>query len=79
MENITISMFKSSCLKSLEKVKNTGKPLLITKKGAPMALVSPPPCAKKKKTLFGAMKGTIEICGDIVSPLPEEDWEALKK
>ncbi len=32
----------------------------------------------KKKSLFGSMRGTAEVLGDIVSPLPEEDWEVLR-
>jgi hypothetical protein len=27
--------------------------------------------------LFGALKGSVEVRGDIVSPL-DEDWEALR-
>ena len=79
METIAISKFKATCLKLLERVKNTGEPLLITKKGSPIALVTPPPRLPKKRSAFGSMKGSIRIKGDIVSPLPEEDWEVLKK
>ncbi len=32
----------------------------------------------KKKSLFGCMRGTAEVLGDIVSPLPVEDWEVLR-
>lgn len=79
METIAISKFKATCLKLLERVKNTGEPLLITKKGSPIALVTPPPRLPKKRSAFGSMKGSIRITGDIVSPLPEEDWEVLTK
>jgi len=27
---------------------------------------------------YGSLRGTAEIVGDIVSPLPEEDWEVLR-
>lgn len=27
---------------------------------------------------YGCLRGTAEIVGDIVSPLPEEDWEVLR-
>lgn len=36
------------------------------------------PAEPKKKSLFGCMRGTAEVLGDIVSPLPEEDWEVLR-
>jgi plasmid stability protein len=32
----------------------------------------------KKSSLFGCMRGTAEIVGDIVSPLPEQDWEVFR-
>jgi antitoxin (DNA-binding transcriptional repressor) of toxin-antitoxin stability system len=77
METIAISKFKATCLSLMERVKKTGKPLLVTKRGEPVCLVEPPPPPPKRKNAFGCMKGTILIKGDIVSPLPEDDWEAL--
>lgn len=79
METIAISKFKATCLRLLERVKNTGEPVLVTKLGEPIAVVTPPPRRTKKKSSFGSMKGTIKIHGDIISPLAEEDWEVLKK
>ena len=78
MESIAISKFKATCLSLLEQVKNTGEPLLITKRGDPVALVTPPPPVKKNNA-FGCMKGTISIEDDIISPLPKDDWDVLKK
>jgi prevent-host-death family protein len=75
MDTIAISKFKTVCPSLLEQVKKTGKSLLITKRGKPVALVSPPPPQGKSKKSFGCMKGTISIKGDIISPLSEEDWE----
>lgn len=34
--------------------------------------------AAPRKSLFGSMRGTAEIVGDIVGPLPAEDWDALR-
>ncbi|MCD6569593.1 MAG: type II toxin-antitoxin system Phd/YefM family antitoxin [Deltaproteobacteria bacterium] len=76
METIAISKFKATCLSLLERVKKTGQPLLVTKRGEPVALVTPPP-PPKEKISFGCMKDTIIIEGDIISPLPEADWEVL--
>jgi len=64
----------------LEKVKKSGKPLLVTKSGKPVALVSAPDTSPEKaKHFFGCRKGTVTIKGDIVKPLPEKDWEVLEK
>ena len=80
MQTINITKFKTTCSSMLERVKKTGKPLLITKRGKPVALVSAPAApAERAKSFFGCMKGTVTIKGDIVKPLPVKDWEVLKK
>ena len=78
METVAISEFKATCLKLLQKIKDTGQTVLITKQGEPIALVSPPPPKPSRRSAFGMMKGTIRITGDIVTPLSSEDWEVLK-
>lgn len=78
METVAISEFKATCLKLLERIKNTGQAVLITKKGEPIALVTPPPPPTKPKSGFGVMQGTVQIKGDIIEPLPLEDWEVMK-
>ena len=73
--------FKAHCLRILDEVERTGEPVTITKRGKPVAEVK---AVEKPETeaapLFGFMKGSIQILGDIVeSPLDpdwEEQWEA---
>ena len=77
METIAISKFKATCLSLMERVKKTGKPLLVTKRGEPVCLVEPPPPPPKREKSFGCMKEAIVVEGDIVTPLPENDWEVL--
>jgi prevent-host-death family protein len=66
--------FKAKCLKLLDEVAEKRKPIIITKRGKPVAQIVPMP---PDVELFGAMKGSGEILGDIISPLDVE-WEALK-
>jgi prevent-host-death family protein len=76
---MAISEFKARCLALIERVRRTGQPLLITKRGVPVAQIVPPPLPEPaRKSAFGCMKGTVEELGDIVEPLPEEDWEVLR-
>ena len=78
LETVTISKFKATCLRLLSDVKRTGRPLLVTRKGEPIALVTPPPLPKPKVWL-GSLRDTVKIKGDIISPvLDEKDWEVLQ-
>jgi prevent-host-death family protein len=79
MESMPISEFKATCLAVLERVRTTGQPLLVTRRGKPVAQILPPPPEKKAGSGFGSMKGTARILGDIVGPISsEEEWDAAK-
>lgn len=71
--------FKAKCLKLMDEVQQTGEEVIITKRGKPVAKLVP--AAKEKPFLFGSMKGSVRITGDIVGPILDEDWEEqwLKK
>jgi prevent-host-death family protein len=79
-EIVPVTKFKAACLALLEKVKKTGQPILVTRRGEPIALISPPPRPEKPKTWLGSFKSKGRIVGDIVSPIADErDWEALRE
>ena len=79
MEEIAISKFKATCLAVLESVRKTGKAVLVTRFGEPMAEVVPPHRSRRPKRWVGSLAGTGQITGDIVSPASEEDdWEVLR-
>ena len=79
MEAIAISKFKARCLAILERVRRTGEAVLVTRRGVPVArVVPPPPPDPAAESTFGCMAGSFEEVGDIVAPLPEEEWEALR-
>lgn len=79
MEEIAISKFKATCLAVLENVRKTGKTVLVTRFGEPVAEVVPPHTSRRAKRWVGSLAGTGQINGDIVSPAGEEDdWEALR-
>ncbi len=78
MEEIAISKFKATCLRLMDEVKKTGKTIIVTRKGEPVAQVSPPPPPAKTESWMGSLKDTVEIKGDIISPASnEQDWEVL--
>jgi antitoxin (DNA-binding transcriptional repressor) of toxin-antitoxin stability system len=77
MRDIPISKFKAQCLGLIEQVHKTRQPLRITRHGRPVAEVPAGPDRKRK--FVGDMVGTIEIVGDIVSPIIDlEDIEAYR-
>ena len=59
--------FKAECLALLDRVAETGEPLVVTKRGKPVARVVP--MLNKPTRLLGAMRGRITTVGDIVAPL----------
>jgi prevent-host-death family protein len=71
---IAAGEFKAKCLKLMDRVESTKEEIIITKRGKPIAKLvpfeegEPPP-------LFGRMKGSVTIVGDIVAPL-DVRWEA---
>ncbi len=81
MENevVTISKFKATCLALLDKVKRTQQPILVTRRGEPIALVSPPPEPKKPESWLGLFRKEGKIMGDIVAPIQDlNDWDVYK-
>ena len=78
-EMVPISKFKATCLSLLDQVKRTGQPIVVTKKGQPIAQVIPPPPPERPVSWLGSFKAKGKIKGDIVSPVAEEkNWEVLK-
>jgi prevent-host-death family protein len=78
MKEVAISEFKAKCLGLVEQVRKTKRPIRLTRFGKPVAEVVPPSPAGEPGEWLGSMKGRMEILGDIVSPVMDEnDWEAL--
>lgn len=77
MQSIPISEFKATCLAVLERVRQTGQPVLVTKHGQPIAEVVPPrPVKSEGRGFVGRMAGQFEIVGDITQPvISAEEWE----
>ncbi|MDB4980491.1 MAG: hypothetical protein JWM82_1243 [Myxococcales bacterium] len=63
----------------LEKVRRTGTPLLITRRGQPIAEIVPPSAEHGRQDWLGSASGSGTITGDIVEPIGVGDWEALRE
>ena len=66
--------FKAQCLKLMDQVRETHESIVITKRGTPVAKLVP---IEKwhPKSLFGFLKDSVIIRGDIVGPTGEK-WHA---
>lgn len=77
MKKIAAAVFKAQCLTLMEDVRSTKQPLLITKRGKPVAKLVP--VDGGKDDFIGRLEGIVRIMGDIESPVePPEAWDALR-
>jgi prevent-host-death family protein len=77
MKSYPIGQFKARCLRLMEEVRTKREPILITKRGRPLARVVP--TADEPRDVFGCLADVLEIVGDVESPVVEpRKWSALK-
>ncbi|HEX3743229.1 MAG TPA: type II toxin-antitoxin system prevent-host-death family antitoxin [Bryobacteraceae bacterium] len=72
-QTIAAGEFKAKCLHLLDEVQHSRNEIVITKRGRPVARLVP--VAEEIATVFGRMKGSGKILGDIIGPTGEK-WEA---
>lgn len=72
--NIQAGKFKAHCLQIMADVFKTKIPIVVTKHSSPLVKIVPVE-PKEKASLFGCMKGTVQVLGDILKPIDEE-WDA---
>ena len=70
---VAAANFKANCLRLMDEVARERRPLIITKRGKPVAKLVPVE-EQEPIGLFGRMAGTIKICGDIISPIEDAGW-----
>jgi len=68
-KSIPAGEFKARCLALLDKVARTRQPLIVTKRGKPVAKVVPTETHAPRKLL-----GSVKFHGNIVDPILDE-WE----
>jgi prevent-host-death family protein len=64
--SIPAAVFKAECLKLVDEVARSGRPVVITKRGRPVAQLGPVPAPPRSS--FGYMKNTVSIKGDVIAP-----------
>ncbi|HEV2990624.1 MAG TPA: type II toxin-antitoxin system Phd/YefM family antitoxin [Candidatus Angelobacter sp.] len=75
---VSAHAFKTRCLAIIDQVHETGEPVLITKRGRPIAELVPVK-EKKLSKFLGRLQGVVRIVGDIETPIePAKAWKALR-
>lgn len=78
MKQMSAAEFKAKCLAVMDRVRATGEPVVVTKRGNPVVRVAPAPVAGRSP--LGSLAGTFEITGDIVGPASDlSDWTVPRK
>jgi prevent-host-death family protein len=77
IETMAVSQFKAKCLSVLQRVKRTGRPVLVTRFGEPIAEVVPPTARTLTRSWIGSYRKRGRIVGDVVSPVEDAGWETL--
>jgi prevent-host-death family protein len=78
MKTIPAGTFKAQCLALMDEVEATHEPIIITKRGKPVAKLVAVETGKKDD-IFGFLEGKGRITGDIVSPVFDlDEWDMLK-
>ena len=71
-QQINAGAFKTHCLSLLDEVQQQRKSIVITKRGKPVARLVP--VDTERPVVFGRLKGTGEVVGDITCT--DEVWDA---
>ena len=72
MKTIAAGEFKARCLTLMEDVRSTREPLIITKRGKPVAKLVP--ADDDKDDFIGRLEGVFRVVGDVESPM--DGWES---
>ena len=72
---MSAAAFKAKCLQVMDQVAATGEPVIVTKRGRPVAQLGP--AAAKPRSLRGFLKGRIKAGRDVIGPIPVS-WEARR-
>ena len=78
MRKMAAGKFKAHCLSVMEEVRRKREPVVITKRGKPVAKLVPVE-EDNQEEFLGRLQGIVKIVGDIESPMePLEAWEMLR-
>jgi prevent-host-death family protein len=82
VRTIAAGEFKAKCLAVMAEVSSTGQPVVVTKRGKPLARVLPPgePAPKESpEAIFGCLRGFLSVPNQTIDAsepfIPLEEWD----
>jgi prevent-host-death family protein len=78
-KTIGAAEFKAKCLRIIDEMNRDHEPVTITKRGKPVAVLSPVETGYRPKSIWGAMRGTVLRYDDPFAPAVDpETWDAAR-
>ena len=76
---VSAAEFKARCLRIIQEMGSDGRSVTITRRGRPVAVLSPLPAERDASPFLGMMRGTVLAYEDPCAPaaLPS-DWSTLR-
>ena len=80
MNTVSATDFKAKCLALIDEMNRTKVPIVVTKRGKPVAELYPARAEEKvAESFFGSMKGTVLRYDDPFAPaIDPGEWDAMK-
>ncbi len=79
MKTIAATAFKAGCLRVIRQLGRDREPVTITRRGHPVAVLSPLPDAGKPSSIIGAMQGSVLSYDAPFEPAADPvDWATLR-
>lgn len=75
MKTVILSTFKANCIALLREAQRTSQPIIVTRRGKPLARIEPLHEPSPTRRL-GTQRGRMRIKGDIVHADFAADWES---
>jgi prevent-host-death family protein len=73
MQKMAAAQFKAQCRAVMDQVAQSGRPVVTTKHGKPVAKLVP--ANEGEDEIFGALADIATVTGDIENTVPASDWK----
>ena len=78
-KTVSASEFQAKCLRIINEMADDGEPVTITNRGKPVAVLSPVRPENTKRSIIGAMEGSVLAYDDPFGPAADPtDWNAAR-